>query len=85
MSYADELQAVYDEWEARIKREGWEKGEQAGWEKGEQAGWAARAIFAHNLEPWGRGLGGGRCWHEPGKVSSTPNTPWRLDPGGMEG
>ena len=53
--------------------------------EGEQAGWAARAIFAHNLEPWGRGLGGGRCWHEPGKVSSTPNTPWRLDPGGMEG
>src|SRR5690606_11604251 len=43
MSYADELQAIYDEWEARIKREGeqagWEKGEQAGWEKGEQAGW----------------------------------------------
>ena len=30
MNYADELQAVYDEWEARIKREGWEKGEQAG-------------------------------------------------------
>ena len=34
MSYADELQAIYDEWEARTLRQG----EKAGREQGERAG-----------------------------------------------
>ena len=42
MSYADELQAIYDEWEARTLRAGekagWEQGEKAGREQGEKAG-----------------------------------------------
>ena len=38
MSYTDELQAIYDEWEARTLREGREQGEKAGREQGEKAG-----------------------------------------------